>query len=203
MPTDALTLWLRVRRLPSLLVVASVCLCLTAALGNRLLPLPVVVGNEGRALWSTFLPLAWAMAVADSFTDAGAGAELRPALRTRVFDVILFLGCCIVGVLVFLPAAGEAVSPTATVAHVAILTSLAASVTLMRGPGEAALVTSSLLVVTTLYGIQAPAADMVRILQPDGNVAASLSLAASLFVITVIALIWPRSQQPEARAPLI
>ncbi|MEZ5094585.1 hypothetical protein [Nocardioides sp.] len=190
--------WLRVRHVPTLCLVALLCLLLAGAVGGRQLLLPVVVGNEGRAVWSTFLPLVWAMAVCDAFATTGQGVEARPGRRLRSADSLLFAGCCTIGVVVFLPGAGS-VPPLATAGHVLTLTGLAGLVTLWRGAGAGALATTSLLIVTTLYGVQAPLGRLVRVLQPDGSTAAAWVVGTALCAGTVLTLLrHRRGSGPEA-----
>lgn len=180
--------WMRVRHVPVLCLVALACLLLAHAVGDHRLLMPVVVGNEGKSLWSTFLPLVWAMAICDAFATTGEGVEARPGLRTRVADSLLFVGSCVLGASIFLPGA-DPVQPIATAGHVLTLTSLACLVTLMRGAGAGALAASSLLIITTLYGVQAPAGRIVRVLQPDGSVTAAWSLGIVLAAVTLVTLL--------------
>ncbi len=186
-----MTSWLRTRRVWMLVAVAAVCAVAAAALTDEVAPMPVAVGTEGRALWSTFLPLLWVIAVADALASKAQYVEGRPGRRLILFDAGLFLSMCLVGTGVFASFAGTQ-SPVAVTAHVLVLTGLAGWVTLLGGPGAGVLASSSLLLLTTLYGTRAPLSRHVRVLQPDGDPHWALWVGIVLCLGALLTLVFGR-----------
>jgi hypothetical protein len=68
-----------------------------------------------------------------------------------------------------------------------------------RGSGTGILVTTVLVLLTFSYGVSAPGADYVRVLQPDGDVVWSLAVGVALFVAG-LATIWWRHESSPARS---
>ncbi|MQW76736.1 hypothetical protein GHK92_12690 [Nocardioides sp. dk4132] len=164
-----MTPWLRTRRVAAPLGAALLCGVVLFALQNRFFVMPVVVGTDGMMLWSTLIPLIWAIGVADCFGSKTQSAEARPARRTLILDAGLLLALAAVGVGVFTAATGPDESATGTAGHVLILTGIACMFAMRAGSAAGALASTSLLIVTSFYGRDAPAGPYIRILQPDGH----------------------------------
>lgn len=172
-----MTLWFRTRRVHwwSVTIVATVLIGLYC--GDRSLSLPSIFGIGGsNAFIETFLPLPWVAASADGLAGRIQAIEARPALlprgrisRLAAIDtgwlaVQTVVAC---GVFAFLltPPGGSA----GYVAPVLVLSGLTAVVTLLGGPGLAVFCASALVMFSSLWAMNAPAARYLRILEPDGS----------------------------------
>lgn len=186
-------LWARVRR--AWLLVAAIALLVMGLtkLNERSFSLPALFGSGGFVLWTTFLPLLWAVAVADSFAAKTQAAEARPGRRVAGLDLALFLVSTAAAAAAFVVLGGSAETPTSAVAHVLIMSGLACSVTLLAGAGGGVLAASALVVVTTPYGRTGFAAGYVRVLQPDGHATWSLAVGIVLCATACCLLVTRRT----------
>lgn len=173
-------LWARQRRL---LLLGGVVVVLGAGalgLGATTVSLPAIIGSSTTLPVASFLTLLWAVALAEGLGSATQAVEARPASRVALLDTALLLAGTVLAALVFV-ALGRTVEPTlASVAHVLVMSGLAASLTLRLGPAPAVLACSTLLVATAPYGPDAPAGAYVRLVQPDGDVVFSLAVGVVL-----------------------
>lgn len=164
-----MTWWLRTRRVWLLCAAVVFCGAGSLALQGRFAAVPVIVGVDGMTMWSTFLPLVWAVAVADCFASKAQSAEVRPSLRAVLVDVALLLGAGAIAAVVFAVATVPPEPDVGAAGHVLIMTGLACSLTLLQGPGASVLAACVVLMISMFYGVDAPAAEYVRVLHPDGN----------------------------------
>lgn len=175
--------WIRTRHWWVVLGTAAVCGLALSVLRARFVALPVLFGTDGMALWTTFLPLLWAVGVADCFSSKTQSAEIRPCRRAVALDACLLLAVAALGVAVFVAAAGRD-QPTATTAgHVLAMTGLTTIVTIRGGAAAGVLASSALLMATTFYAADAPAGRYVRLLQPDGDPHWSLIAGLALCLV--------------------
>ncbi|MGD9957957.1 hypothetical protein [Nocardioides sp.] len=159
-----MSLWANQRRIWILVITVGLVAPGALWLQSRAFVMPAIIGSGASALWATFLPLVWAVAVADAFSSKTQGAEARPGPRVAILDLLLFLlATSTAATAACLATGGESVS--ATTAHILIMSGLAAS---------------ALMVITTPYGHTAFAGTYVRILQPDGNTTWSLTVGIAL-----------------------
>lgn len=161
--------WLRTRRVWSPLVAAVACAAALLALEDSFVSMPVALGTDGMAVWTMFLPLVWAVAVADTFASKTQAAEARPSQRALLLDVGLLIVLAVVGAALFGTLVGPHQSAVAAVGHVLLMTGVACAVTLRGGSGAGVLTAVALMIGTTFYGIDAPAGRYVRVFQPDGD----------------------------------
>ena len=164
-----MTAWLRTRRVWAPGVAVVVCAVGLLVLENSFVSMPVALGTDGMAVWTMFLPLVWAIAVADTFASKTQAVEARPARRTLQLDALLLLVLAVVGAGVFGTLVGPHQSAAGSSGHALLMTGVVCVVTLRGGAGSGVLAAVALLVATTFYGIDAPAGRYVRLLQPDGD----------------------------------
>ena len=162
-------LWLRARR-PWWMVAALVLMLgLDRLAGATSLSVPALFGGGASLVFlRTYLPLIWAAAIADSFGGRGLSIEARPAFlvkapasRLGLHDAGLFLGGSLIVAVLFsgLPDAG----PVLVISGVACIGALRA------GPAMGAFASTMLMLATSIYPRNAPAAPFIHILQPDGD----------------------------------
>lgn len=169
-----MTLWARSRRLPVLLIAVLVLAVVDALLGERVVTVPSVVGaGASTMLVSAFLPLLWAAVLADSFASRCQGVEVRPSRHLAVLDVTLLV----------VAVAGAAYAHAPAVGPVLVLSGLACAVTLRRGSAAGVFGATAVVLGTTLYGLGAPGARYIRVLQADGDPTWSCVLGVSLCVV--------------------
>ncbi len=182
-------LWVRTRRVGGLVLGLVGLGGLAVVLGPRSLAVPALFGSAASTvLLAAILPLLWAAVLADAFAARTQAVEVRPCLRLRLLDVGLFLVAAAVAAAVLqetLAAAGSygALGP------VLIVSGLACCATLWRGAGPAVFVVTALLLGTTAYGVDAPAARYIRVLQVDGVAWWSFSCGAVLCLLACTALL--------------
>lgn len=181
-----MTEWARTRRVWQLAGIASFCFVALMLLEGRRVAAPVAVGTDGQALWSTFLPLLWAMGMADVFASKAQTTELRPGRRLVKLDVALFLGAGVVAAAIFAQGVHPSESSLGGAGHALTMSGLTVWMTLRRGPGAGMLASSGLLLVTTLYGVHAPLGHYVRVLQPDGNPQWAFLVGMLLFLAALL-----------------
>ena len=189
--------WLRVRRVWVIVETLAVLAVLMSAWGDRTIVVPTVIGGGTDAIVSSALaPWGWTVIVAYVFACHGTGAEARPVRRLWVLDAALVTAMSVVASGVFVATgSGEALAQVA--AHVLLVSGLTVAVTVCRGPGTAALVTTGLVLLTFSYGVAAPGAEQVRVLQPDGDLVWSLGVGVGVFVAG-LATIWWRRESSRA-----
>lgn len=184
-------LWLRVRRAWELLAGCLLMVLAVTVLSGEGFALPAVFGSLNVVQWTTFVPLAWSMAVADVLSAKTQAVEARVGGHVARFDLGLFLAATLAGCLAF--AGVQAVSGadiSTAIAQVLIMTGLAGTLTLRRGPAAAVLGCAGVVVVSTPYGPDAFLGQYIRVLQDDGNpwwalaVGVVLCVAASILVAT-------------------
>ena len=186
--------WLRTRHLWVFAGTAVACAVGLGVLQGGRIAVPIVLGRDGVALWSTFLPLAWAIAVADCFSSKLQSAEIRPSQRVLALDTALLLVMAATGVAVFSTLAGPHESATAAAGHVLAMTGIACSFTLVGGPGLGVLVSSGLLIATTFYAVDAPGGRYVRVFQPDGAPAVALLVGVLACLVAGALILGDRAQ---------
>ncbi|CUR58628.1 membrane hypothetical protein [metagenome] len=180
-------LWASQRRIWLLVVTIGLVTAGALWLQSRAFAMPTIIGSGGMALWATFLPLIWAVAVADAFSSKTQGAEARPGPRVAGLDLLLFvLATTTAATAACLAAGGQ--SATATTAHILIMSGLACMVTLSVGAASAMLAGSALMAITTPYGHSAFAGSYVRVLQPDGDTTWSLIVGITLCLCACLML---------------
>jgi hypothetical protein len=187
-------LWARQGRVATLGVVLALLVAGLVGLGGRSFALPAIFGTGGYVLWSTFLPLLWAVAVADCFAAKTQAVEARPARHVALLDLSLNAGATALACVAFVALGSGAEPPAAAVAHVLIMSGLAGATTLLAGPGPAVLAASALVVITTPYGRSGLGAGFVRILQPDGHLAWSLFVGGALSALACVLLATARTR---------
>lgn len=165
-------------------------LVLGSFFGQRAIIVPSFFGGgSSGVLASTFLPLAWAAAVADGFGARCQSVEARPSgslpglSRLGIFDASLFSAVVAIAAISYSIVVVVSGSALAGTGPMLVLSGVSCVATLRAGPAAGALAASALLIVTTVYGAAAPAAQYVRILQPDGD--PLWSLACGLVVCAV------------------
>lgn len=183
-----MTLWARARRIP-LVIVSLVVLGLLLRLGRgHVLVIPTVVGGGAASvLWSTFLPLLWAVVLCAAFESVGSPVEQRPGRHVVRLDCSLFL----IGTLAF--AATSALMDRTSawvlvVAHAMFLGGLATAATAIRGAGGGAMAVTVAVLLTSSYSPHISGAEYARFLQPDGNISFAVFLGVLLTVLAVLAL---------------
>lgn len=179
--------WLRTRRATVPLAATIACALALAALQDRYFAMPVAVGTDGMVLWSTFIPLIWALGIADCFASKTQSVELRPARRTLVLDAGLFLALTGIGVGAVLGATRHD-SSTGIAGHMLILAGVACVFAARAGAATGALACTALLIITCFYGRNAPAGPYIRILQPDGDPIWALAVG-TLACLTALAVL--------------
>lgn len=165
-------LWFSTRRAVPLTIWLAVLVVIGVLLGPRSMDLPALVGSRGsNVLLSAFVPMLWAAAIADTFAARTYGVEARPARRVGLLDAGLFLSATGAAAALY---DGVVVGPAADgVGPVLITSGVAVVVVLRRTAAAAAFVVSAAVLVTSVYGPDAPGAAFVRLLQGDGDARAS------------------------------
>lgn len=163
-------LWLRVRRVALLLVALVATAAVSRLLASSTVAFPVLVGTgTGGALLATFVPLLWAAALSDAFASRTWSLEARPRVAVVAMDLVLYLLAVMASALVY---AGTVVvgGPAVTgMGPVLILSAVVTVVTLRRGRRSASAGAAGLVLMTTVYALDAPGARYVRVLQVDGD----------------------------------
>jgi hypothetical protein len=174
-------LWSRIRRVWLLVLVLALLSVVGVAMSQRTVALPAFFGSGTSSVsLRSFLPFPWSIAVADAFATRGQAVEARPARRMGWADAGLFVASVLAAALSFWAFDPTGGRELAAVAPVLILSGLSCVGTLRAGPASGALAVTVLLLVTTLYAMNAPGARFVRVLQPDGCGPWSLVIGALL-----------------------
>ena len=195
-----MTHWFRVRRAWVMVETIALLAVLMVAGGDHTVAVPTVIGGgTGAIVWSTFVPLGWAAVVAYAFEHHGTDAEARPVRRLWAFDIALVAVMSGLAAGVFaVTGSGETLAQVA--AHVLLVSGLTAGVTVCRGSGTGILGTTVLVLLTFSYGVSAPGADYVRVLQPDGDVVWSFAVGVAAFVAGLATIWWRRESPPRGSA---
>jgi hypothetical protein len=183
-----MVLWARSRRVLVQATVLAAALVVGTFLGERTGVMPTLFGSGAhRVLLTAFLPLAWAAAVADGFATRGQAIEARArpmanvsTSRRAVLDAGLFIGAAVLAAFSFATFVVVTGPPLSGVGPVLVLSGVACIATLLGGPADGVLAASVLVIVTTVYGITAPASSYVRILQADGDLTWSITCGVAL-----------------------
>lgn len=194
-------LWFKVRRVVRLLTAIVAMAVISAVLGQGPLTLPTAFGAGGFSTPATFIPLVWAIALADSYASRLGSVEVRPRPILALLDTGLFCSMSLMAALSFAVIAAGSTGPLRAGLHIFIVSGIAVAGTLLAGPSAATLAASTLMVATTVYGRSAPAADLVRVLQPDGNLGASMLAAMVSFGGALALLLVSRPSTDLGRNP--
>lgn len=167
-------LWIRARR-PWWMVAALVLLLGVDRLaGGQSLSVPALFGGGASFVFvRTFLPLIWAAANADSFAGRGFSIEVRPpstasvlVSRLGLYDAVLFVAATSITAVLF------SITPPgglSKLSSVLVLSGVTCIGTLRAGPAMGAFASTMLMLLTSVYPRNAPAARFIHILQPDGD----------------------------------
>jgi len=177
--------------------------------GELALSVPALFGGGVNFVFlRTYLPLIWAAAIADSFAGRGLSIEARPTLlasmpvsRLGLLDAGLFVVASSTAAVLF---SGLQPGGLSAVAPVLVLSGVACIGTLQAGPAVGAFASTMLMLLTSIYPRNAPAARFIHILQPDGEPAWSTAcgfvvcLAAAGMLATNSALTRLRAAEVSA-----
>jgi len=171
-----MTHWLTTRRAVPLVIWLALLTGIGVLLGSRSTALPTVFGGRGSSvLLSGFLPMFWAAVLADTFGSRTQGVEGRPARRLGLLDVGLFLG--VTGAAAVLYAGVVVAGPWVDgVGPLLITSGTAVVVSVRRTAASAVFVVCAVVLGTSVYGVDAPGARFVRLLQGDGDPRSSFAV---------------------------
>ncbi len=167
-------LWLRARHAWWMVAALVAMLGFDRLVGGLSLSVPALFGGGANFVFlRTYLPLIWAVAIADSFAGRGFSIEGRPALlpsvamsRLGLLDAGLFVVASSTAAALFSGFQSGGLSGTAPVL---VLSGVACIGTLRAGPAVGAFASTMLMLLTSVYPRTAPAARFIHILQPDGE----------------------------------
>ena len=186
-------LWVGARRPWVMIAALFVLLALDHLIGEVELLIPAVFGSASVTYFSTYLPLIWSMAIADSFSARGLSVESRPMLYARSgfvrqgpLDVGLFLGGTVVAAVV-MSLFGAYEGPRA--APVLILAGVACVLTLRFGASMGVFGATLVVVMTTTYPPVYTGSKFVRVLQPEAEPTWALACGIGVCVLAAALLV--------------
>lgn len=193
-------LWLRTRRIAAMVATLVVVLTLGVMLGRRSLVLPTLFGTGANGvLATTFLPLAWAVALADGFAARCQAVEARPATtrtmpfaRSGVLDAGLFIGAVTLAASSYAALVVPSGTPITGLGPVMVLSGVACVGTVRAGPAYGTLAASMLLIATIVYGPGAPGSPFVRVVELDGDARTSFGCGLVVCVLVTWLLLTDR-----------